>query len=145
MMGALGTFLLVQVTYISSEGGILFALERLPTWLATVSWFAGFVWIFERTRRNNSIPRGFRRSAVVFWLACAIPFLYYGLGIRYYATIFGPDGNILRDVRVTFDIMNQSYVPFTHPVDWVLWAGLSLFPVLPLFSLPYRIDAMRHD
>jgi hypothetical protein len=146
LMGTLLTFLLIQASDITRENDVFYAIDRASIWLVTLIWILGSAWIFIRAHQKNCILKHARKVALVLWLIVAVPFLYYGLGIRYYADIPSPNSNaMILSARVTFDLAKQSYVPFTHPVDWVLWLGLSLFPILPLFSLPYRLNTMRHN
>ncbi len=150
VLSMLVTFALIQTTDLAGDGKIFYGIEQAPVWFATALWIGGSVWVFLRARRDHVIPRGALICAAVFWLAYIGPFLYYGLGIRYYAdySTISDEGVIELHwaMQVTdLSLVSDSSFPFTHPVNWVLWAGLSLFPILPFVSLPYRLNAMRHD
>lgn len=146
LAGMLTTQVFINVTDIPGDHPIFYYISRAPIWLATMLWVTASLRMYQRARSERVIPRSARLWAGDLWLAYTIPFLYYGLGIRYHATILDENGNILHGVRVyDLNLVAPNGIPITHPVDWVLWAGLSLFPILPFVTLPYRLNVMRCD
>ena len=145
LLGMAATFLLIQLTNVAGDSTVFYGVERSAVWLAVAFWIGGSVWMYRGALRDRVIPRGARRWAFGLWLVYAGAFLYYGLDIRFFADLIYPDGTVEYGARVTYELATPSSVPFTHPVDWVLWAGLSIFPILPIVSLPYRLNVMRHD
>lgn len=146
VVGMLLTALLIRSSDLAGNHIVFYYIQRAPVWLAAVLWVMASLAMYRRAYSDHVIPRGARRWAGALWISYTVPFLYYGLGIRYYATILDENGNILHGVRVTdLNLVAPAGIPLTHPVDWVLWAGLSLFPILPFVTLPYRLNEMRHD
>ncbi|MFP6584493.1 MAG: hypothetical protein VCD00_18315 [Candidatus Hydrogenedentota bacterium] len=146
VVGMLLTALLIRSSDLAGDHIAFYYIQRAPVWLAAALWIMASITMYRRAYSDRVIPSGARRWAGVLWVSYTVPFLYYGMGIRYYATILDENGNILHGVRVTdLNLVAPEGIPLTHPVDWVLWAGLSLFPILPFVTLPYRLNEMRHD
>jgi hypothetical protein len=104
------------------------------------------VWLTRNAWQERILSRRVGVLAGGLWTLYTLPFLVYGLGIRYYANIPDGNGGTLWNVRVTdLNLVPDSAIPFTHPVDWVLWTALSILPILPLVTLPYRLNRMRHE
>jgi hypothetical protein len=47
-----------------------------------------------------------------------------------------------------FSVSERSRIPadqFPHPINWFLWAALSLLPIAPIFTHPLYIQRARHQ
>lgn len=128
------------------SGGIGWLISRGPIWTTTVLWILGCLTLYRRAHRQRLFPNWSRPTALGAWCIYTAAFITYGLAIRYYASYVGDDGVIrFREVVTDMSLVNRNAIPFTHPVDWVLWTGLSLLPILPIAALPFRLESMRRE
>lgn len=131
---------------IEQVGVARWLVERGPIWATTVLWTVGCLALWLRARSAKVIPEYTAYVASVVWVVCTSAFVVYALAIRYYASYTDAEGIYHFRARVTdLSLVHENAIPFTHPVDWVLWIGLSLLPILPTVSLPYRLELMRHS
>ena len=145
VIAMLASYLFIRTTDIPGDSVVFYVIERTAVWSAAVIWLIGSLWAFRLSAKAQIIPAKALGLAAVCWVIYSSSFLYYGLGIRYYVDVLVVDGITILNARVNYDQAPSMAIPFTHPVDWVLWAGLSLFPILPIVTLPHRLNTMRRD
>lgn len=102
-------------------------LQQYGTWAAAAVIIAVVVWAAQRAIRMRLVTTRAVLLAIAAWCVYSIYFIVY---------------------ESAFSVTERSRIPtdrFPHPIDWFLWAALSLLPIAPIFIHPLYIQRARHQ
>lgn len=104
-----------------------YVIVQYCTWAGAAILAAGFLYAFYQALRQGLVSKPFLAAAAIYFVGFWIVLVAF-----HRAYIPDPTANIIGDER------------FPHPIDWVLWAGLSLIPIAPVFTHPWLLERARH-
>lgn len=104
--------------------------ESATVWLGSLLCIGTTAAIALYAALNNLVSARRFLVAAAAYVVYAGAFVYYGLDFRV--------------AKIMEFIVAQDWaIPFPHPINWPLWVGLSVLPILPLFSHPVQLDRWR--
>jgi hypothetical protein len=136
MIPVLGILWLLQelgYTSYSTYNPIMVAAVSIGKWFAVPVFFLGFLWAYRQSAKNYLIGRRTTALALALWLTYSTVFISYELRFEPSRSIRG------RELPTHYNWEN-----WPHPIDWVLWAALSLLPIAPLFTQALLLHRARH-
>jgi len=136
LIPVLGVMWLLQETGHASYSlnyPIMVAAFRVSSWFAAPVFFFGFLWAFWQSVKNNLITRRVTALALGLWLTYSAAFITFALSHQSARAFRG------RELP-----SHYNYENWPHPIDWVLWAALSLLPIAPLFTQALLLHRARH-